>query len=162
MITRLLSGLTCLLSVIAIPFSEASAEGASPAKWRAIGTTQDKLGDGTSLTSTLYVEAPVMRSDDKGLSVVHYRIEFAPAVKGLRPGEETRTIESIGVFDCQKHEYWTVYGMGLPFPALRNTVNGSGERRQIRVNNFDSDAVRETDWPGVTVAAFVCTPRPRT
>jgi hypothetical protein len=96
-----------------------------------------------------------MRSADKSLTVAHFRISFTPALKDV-PGEETKTIEQISVFDCRNHEYWNVYIVGLPSPALRGTVPGSGSRRQILVNNFNSDAARTVDGPGVTVAAFAC------
>jgi hypothetical protein len=142
--------------VLLLLLSAASAEVAGEANWTPIDTSSSKLGDGTSITSTLYVESPVMRSADKSLTVVHFRISFAPALKGLNPGDETRTIESIQVVDCQNHEYWSVYIIGLPSPGLRNTVHGSGELREIMVHNFDSAAVRQTDWAGVTVAAFAC------
>jgi hypothetical protein len=142
--------------VLLLLLSAASAEVAGGANWTPIDTSTNKLDDGTSITSTLYVESPVMRSADNSLTVVHFRVSFVPALKGLNPGDETRTIESVQVFDCQNHEYWSVYTIGLPSPGLRNTAHGSGQWREIMVHNFDSAAVRQTDWAGVTVAAFAC------
>ena len=150
MLTRL-SGFSWFLAAASVLLlSAASAEVAGGTNWTRIGTND---------TATLYVESPVMRSVDKSLAVVHFRISFAPALKGLDasdPGKETKTIESVAVFDCQNHEYWEVYGIGLPSPGLRDTVNGRGARRQIIVHDYDSDATRAIDWPGVTVAAFAC------
>lgn len=131
--------------------SAASSDVAGEAKWTLI-----KTYSGEGMTSALFVESPVMRSADKSLTVVHVRTSFAPALKGADPTLETKTLESVEVFDCQNHEFWSVYLIGLPAPALRVTAPGHGERRQIIVENYDSDVARETDWRVVPLAAFAC------
>lgn len=151
------SGFSWFLAPAIVLFvSAASAQVAVETNWTQLGTLSGKLGDGTDTTSTLYVEFPVLRSADRSLTVVHSRISFVPAMKGLNPGEETRTIELVQVFDCQNHEYWNVYTIGLPSPGFRNTVYGTGAHRQITVSDYYSDAAGQTDWAGVKLAAFVC------
>lgn len=149
MLTRPFSWFLAPASVLLL--SAASSDVAGEAKWTLL-----KTYSGEGMTSALFVESPVMRSADRSLTVVHVRTSFTPAAKGLDPGQETKTVESVEVFDCQNHEFWSVYLLGLPFPGVKSTVFGHGERRQIMVENYDSDVARETDWRVVPLSAFAC------
>jgi len=125
--------------------------------WTEIGSNDATAPSNISYHTTLFLEMPVVRSNDGSLVVAHYRVDSTPGYPGLYPGQKTKSMEMIETFDCANHEHWASYSIGLPFPAMRNTIFGSGPRRQVTVNNFITGA--DVNWAAATVGAHVCANR---